>query len=213
VIGSDLTGCAARAVSAFFTGRPVAACTSTKDALPPTPITPTRITAIHAPASFGGRPGQTVVAVLDTLIDLNRQVIAATLQAQTELPSGASFGGLHGGYARLNPSRVLLHDLSFVPGVKLSGSFPIRHGRLQSSLIAISGSQASPGVVRFGSSSAHISGTLGGRSFDLRLDKVRASRLSQRAWPSQAPLHLAPGSEPALPGAPWGRHHAATLSA
>jgi pimeloyl-ACP methyl ester carboxylesterase len=200
VVGSDLTGCAAKAVSAFFSGRAVAQCTSTKDVLAPTPITPTRLGAIHAPAGFGGRPGQTVVAVLDTLIDLNRQVIAATLQAQTKLPSGASFGGLHGGYARLNPSGLLLHELSFVPGVKLSGSFPIRHGRLRSSLIAISGSQASSGVVRFGSASTRISGTLGGRNFDLRLAKVGVSRVGPGEWPSQAPLLSAFGRRTASSG-------------
>lgn len=198
VIGSDLTGCAAKAVSAFFSGRAVAQCVSTKDALPPTPITPTRLAAVRAPSGFGGRPGQTVVAVLDTLIDLNRQVIAATLQAQTKLPSGASFGGLHGGYARLNRARVVLRNLSFVPGVQLSGSFPLRHGRLQSSLIVISGAQASPGAVLFGSSSTHISGTLGGRSFDLRLAKVGASRLGSTTWPSSAPMLSSLGREPTL---------------
>ena len=58
--------------------------------------------------------------------DLNRQVIAATLQADSQLPSGASFGGLHGGYARLSASKATLRNLSFVPGVSLSGSFPVR---------------------------------------------------------------------------------------
>ena len=42
------------------------------------------------------------MAVLDTLVDLNRQVIGATLQANQQLPTGASFGGLRGGYARLD---------------------------------------------------------------------------------------------------------------
>jgi pimeloyl-ACP methyl ester carboxylesterase len=198
VVGSDLTGCAAKAVSAFFSGRAVAQCTSTNDVLSPTPITPTSLASIRAPSRFGGRPGQTVVAVLDTLIDLNRQVIAATLQAQTKLPSGASFGGLHGGYAQLTRTRVVLRNLSFVPGVRLTGSFPVSHGRLQSSLIAISGAEASPGTVRFGSSSNRISGTLGGRSFDLKLAKVGASRLGSSAWPSGAPSLSSLGREPTL---------------
>ncbi len=197
VIGSDLTGCAAKAVAAFFSGQAVAPCTSTKDVIAPTPITPTRLASIRAPSGLGGRPGQTVVAVLDTLIDLNRQVLAATLQAQTKLPSGASFGGLHGGYARLGRTTVVLRSLSFVPGVQLSGSFPLRHGRLRSSTISISGAQASPGEVRFGSSSTHISGTLGGRSFDLGLARVGASRVGSSAWPSSAPALSSLGREPA----------------
>ena len=64
------------------------------------------------------------MAALDTLLDLNRQVIAATLQADTKLPSGASFGGLHGGYARLTGRTAVLTRLSFVPGVQLSGTLP-----------------------------------------------------------------------------------------
>jgi pimeloyl-ACP methyl ester carboxylesterase len=187
VVGSDLTGCATKALSAFFSGQPVTPCTSTHDALAPTPITPTRLAGVHAPAGLGGRPGQTVVAVIDTLVDLNRQVIAATLQAQTQLPSGASFGGLHGGYARLNPSKVVLKNLCFVPGVRLSGSFPLRHGQLVSSEISISGPEASPGTVRFGSAASRVSGTLGGHSFNLSLAKVRAARAGSDGWPAVAP--------------------------
>jgi pimeloyl-ACP methyl ester carboxylesterase len=187
VVGSDLTGCAANAVSAFFAGQPVTQCTSTHDVLAPTPITPTRLAGIHAPAGLGGRPGQTVVAVIDTLVDLNRQVIAATLQAQTQLPSGASFGGLHGGYARLARSKVVLKDFCFVPGVLLSGTFPLRHGQLVSSVISISGPEASHGTVRFGSAATRVSGTLGGHRFNLSLAKVRTARTGSGGWPAVAP--------------------------
>src|SRR5439155_735409 len=84
---------------------------------------------------------------LDTLIDLSRQVISATLQAEQELPSGSSFGGLRGGYARLTSSAAMLRRYSFVSGVQLSGTFPVRNGALQPATIRISGRQAAPGTL------------------------------------------------------------------
>ena len=50
------------------------------------------------------RAGSTLAVVLDTIIDLERQVIGATLQAEQELPSGSSFGGLRGGFAQITSS-------------------------------------------------------------------------------------------------------------
>ena len=69
------------------------------------------------------------MAVLDTLVDLNRQVIAATLQADAELPSGSRFGGLRGGYAKLTNTAATLRNFSFVPGVQLTATFPVRDRR------------------------------------------------------------------------------------
>jgi pimeloyl-ACP methyl ester carboxylesterase len=188
VVGSDFTGCAAKALAAFFAGQPVAPCTSTHDVLEPTAVTPTSISRVRAPSNLGGRPGQTLVAVLDTLLDLNRQVIAATLQADSQLPSGASFGGLHGGYTRLTAHSAILHEMSFVPGVRLTGTFQIRHGELLASTIRVDGPAAAGGRIRLGSASRRVSGTLGGHSFDLSLAKVRLAGAGEREWPATAPL-------------------------
>ena len=188
VIGSDLSDCASLAVTAFFAGSPVEQCTNTANPFAPTPLTPTRLAYVHPPAGFGGRPGQTLVAVLDTLVDLNRQLIAATLQANEELPSGSSFGGLHGGYAKLTASRAILKDLSFVPGVQLTATFPVHDGELQAANIRVSGTEASPGTVRFGASSERITGTLAGRAFDVSLAKVKLSRVGAGEWPSRAAI-------------------------
>jgi len=185
VLGSDISGCASLAVTAFSGGSPVQPCTSTADAFAPTPVAPTKLAYVHPPAGLGGRPGQTLVAVLDTLVDLNRQVIGATLQAEQELPSGASFGGLRGGYARLTSSAAILHDFSFVPGVELSGTFPVRNGELQATTIRISGPEASPGTVRLGSATKQVTGTLGGRHFDVSLAKVKLSSVGAGEWPSR----------------------------
>jgi pimeloyl-ACP methyl ester carboxylesterase len=188
VLGSDLSDCSALAVQDFFADVPVKPCADTPDQFPPTPVTPTRLAAIHPPHGLSGRPGRTAVAVLDTLVDLNQQVIAATLQADAELPSGSSFGGLRGGYARLTRKTATLKDFSFVAGVQLSASFPLRDGRLQSARITISGSQAAAGTVRFGGSSTRIAGTLGGRHFDLDVANATLSRVDAREWPVPASI-------------------------
>jgi pimeloyl-ACP methyl ester carboxylesterase len=195
VLGSDFSGCAEQAVGAFFAGAQVQPCGSTQNIFSPTPITPTKLAYIHPPAVLQGKAGQTLTAVLDTILDLNRQVIGATLQANAELPVGSSFGGLHGGYARLEPSRVVLHDLSFVSGVRLSGVFPVKAGQLQRATIRISGSAASPGDVRIGGGKT-VSGTLGGRRFDVNITKVKLARAGHGgggAWPTGRVAFPLPG--------------------
>jgi pimeloyl-ACP methyl ester carboxylesterase len=188
VIGSDLSDCASLALIAFFADKAVQPCVAAGNPFSPTPITPTKLAYVHPPSGLGGRPGRTLVAVLDTLVDLNRQVIAATLQADEHLPSGSSFGGLRGGYARLSGSAAVLHDFSFVPGVELTATFPVHDSELQATDIRISGAAASHGTVRFGSGTENVSGKLGGGSFDVNLAKVRLSRLSAVGWPSPAAI-------------------------
>jgi pimeloyl-ACP methyl ester carboxylesterase len=187
VIGSDFSGCAAAAVSAFFTARTVAPCSASKNTFSPTPVSPTRLAYVPAPPGLRGRPGRTLTAVLDTLIDLSRQVISATLQAEQELPSGSSFGGLRGGYAELSASAARLKRYSFVTGVQLSGTFPVQNGELQPATIAISGSQAAAGSVTFGLHK-YVTGTLGGRHFKINLATVRLASASQPTggeWPAR----------------------------
>ena len=190
VLGSDFSGCAAAAVSAFFAASRVAPCVPRSDPFAPTPIAPTKLAYVPAPRHLGGRPGRTLTAVLDTLIDLSRQVISATLQAEQELPSGSSFGGLRGGYARLASSAAMLRRYSFVSGVQLSGTFPVRGGALQPATIRISGVRAAPGSVTFGRD-RYVRGTLGHVRFRVSIATVKLSRTSggpvgAGAWPGGA---------------------------
>jgi len=191
VIGSDLSGCAQKAVSTFFAGAPVQPCAASPNPFAPTPVVPTKLASVHPPAGLAGNPGRTLTAALDALVDLNRLVIAATIQADQQLPSGSSFGGLRGGYARLTSSAAILKDFSFVPGVQLSGTFPVREGKLQPATVRITGTAASPGTIRIGSNEKLVTGTLGGQSFDVSLAHVKLSRVgaSSGEWPSYAAIH------------------------
>jgi pimeloyl-ACP methyl ester carboxylesterase len=175
VLGTDFSGCSQAAVTAFFSGGVVQPCTVTQNPFPPTPITPRKLSLVKAVGGVPGRAGSTLAVVLDTILDLERQVVGATLQADQELPSGSSFGGLRGGFAQITSSALKLHGLSFVGGVQLTGSFPIKDGHLLAANLRIEGSQAARGTIRIGAS-AHVSGTLGGRRFDVDLAKVKLAR-------------------------------------
>jgi pimeloyl-ACP methyl ester carboxylesterase len=184
VLGSDFSGCAQAAVGAFFTGAAVQPCASSTDVFAPTPIAPRKLAYVHAPAGLKGKSGRTLTAVLDAIVDLDRQVVAATLQAEQELPSGSSFGGLRGGYARLTSTAATMKGFSFVTGVALSGTFPVKDHELQPATIRISGASAAAGTVRL-SANKHVSGTLGGKRFDVSLAKVKLSRVGTGGeWPS-----------------------------
>lgn len=194
VLGADFSGCAEQAVATFFANAPVQPCTSTKDIFAPTPLTPTKLAYVHSPPGLGGKPGRTLTAVLDTIVDLSRQVNGATLQTQGQLPSGSSFGGLHGGYAKLDPSMVSLRNLVYITGVQLSGTIPVKDGALQTATLHITGAEASAGTVRVGSASKQVIGVLGGKRFDVNLAKVKLSRYTGTGeWPSHPVSFPLPG--------------------
>ena len=176
-------------------GAAIQPCGQTADPFAPTPVTPTRLTSVRAPAGLPGRPGQTLVAVLDTLVDLDRQVIGATLQAG-ELPSGARFGGLRGGYARVSATALALHHFSFVAGVELTGTFPISDrraaGRERRHLRQRRRSTAPSASTRISSGRAARSAA---GTFSVLISSAMLSRRGAAGWPSAGRLAwLADGS-------------------
>jgi len=188
VLSSDFSGCAREAVKAFFAGAAMQACHGGPDPFAPTPITPTRLAYVKPVGGVHGRPGSTLAVVLETIVDLERQLIGATLQAEQQLPSGSSFGGLHGGYARITSSSLRLHRFSFVPGVQLTATFPISKGRLRASAVRIEGALAARGSVHIGG--PIVTGTLGGDRVRVELAKVKlaTTRLSLQSAPLRAYL-------------------------
>jgi pimeloyl-ACP methyl ester carboxylesterase len=187
VIGSDFGDCAELAVEAFFGGgvggQSIQPCKPEPNPFSPTPITPTKLAYVQPVPGLHGNRGRTLTAVLDTIVDLDRQVIGATLQVQQKLPSGSSFGGLHGGYAKLSASAVSLHDLTFVPGVALSGTLPAKEGKLQNITIHVGGSAATHGTITL-DDGGRATGTLAGERFNVSTAKAQLSRAgaAPREW-------------------------------
>jgi pimeloyl-ACP methyl ester carboxylesterase len=184
VLTSDLSGCAEAAVQSFFAGLRASGCGETKDVFAPTPIPPVALSRVRPTPGISGTRGRTVTAVLDTVIDLDRLVIAATLQAEQNLPSGSRFGGLRGGYAVMTNSAVRLAGFSFVPGVALTGTLPVVNGRLQPRPLRIEGRAAAHGTVQLGGR-GEVTGTLGGRRFDVRIARAVLSRAGAQGGAAQ----------------------------
>lgn len=185
VLGSDFSGCAKVALEAFFEGAQVLPCGPIPNLFAPTPPIPRRLGGLSGIVGLSPRAGRTLRAVIDTMVDLDRQVIGATLQAQQSLPSGSSFGGLRGGFARITTRRLRLHDFSFVSGVQLNGVFPVRKGEVGTASIHVGGAAAAHGSVRIGAAS-HVSGVLEGHHFQIGVNNATASRSGEsqpRRWP------------------------------
>jgi pimeloyl-ACP methyl ester carboxylesterase len=200
VLGSDLSGCAQAAVSLFFAGLPVGKCPPTSNPFAPTPLPPQSVGHLPAQPGVPGKAGRTLTAALDTFLALDRILIAATLQADHALPSGVSFGGLYGGYARFTNTGVRLARLSFIPGLTLSGVLPVRNGKLLERALSVGGAGAAHGTILIGED-GHVSGDLGGRRFDTRIAAAKLSRseasgarlaeLDSAAWNGSALRSLA----------------------
>lgn len=198
VLGTDFSGCAQTALKDFFSSETAQQCAAIHNPFAPTPITPSKLALVKPVGGLTGTPGSTLAVVLDTILDLERQVIGATLQADQELPSGARFGGLRGGYAQITSSALRLHRMSFVGGVQITGSFPVVSGHLRPADLHVEGSRAAHGTVRVGASS-HVSGILGGRHFDVSLAKVKLASAGHSA------LLSPPSLDPRFPAPPLAR--------
>jgi pimeloyl-ACP methyl ester carboxylesterase len=183
VLGSDFSGCAKIAVEAFFEGAQVLPCGPIPDLFSPTPLIPTALSKLAPIQGLPARAGRTLRAVVDTMVDLDRQVIGATLQAEQELPSGSSFGGLRGGYAQITSKAVRLRRFSFVPGVELEGVFPVHHGEVGAGTVSVVGDMAAHGQIRIGAGGG-VSGVLEGRRFDASSSGASAaSAAARKIWP------------------------------
>jgi hypothetical protein len=156
VLTSDASGCAVIGLVAFLRGRTVAPCSqkSGVGALQnlSAPYAPATVGALR-PQLLSGLPGRTFSAVRVTLTGIGYDVAATLGGATGRLP------GLRGGYYRVTPAALELHDVEWIRGVRISG-------RLSSDgpgTLTVSGPSAAPGTVTFTRKS--VSATLGGKSF------------------------------------------------
>ena len=166
VIGSDLSGCAGAAVAAFFAGSPAKPCGPVVDRFPPAPLAPRRLSAVTPTPGVPLPQAHTVAGAIDTILDLRRSIIEVGLNFG-ELPVGVRFGGLRGGTVELTSHGAELKQLSYIPGLALSGLIStdlLLKNRGAPASIGVAGSAASRGVLAL-ASGGQLSGTLGGRSF------------------------------------------------
>jgi len=178
VLGSDLSGCSAKALQALFKptgaggagGSPILPCRAGGQLLNLiglSPLAPPRLAAVAAPRDDPGRAGRTLRAVTLTLADVTRQLTILALQSGEIEATGGSltlrFGGLRAGWARVSGATLTLHHYSYVPGVTVSGAV-----RPTGVSLRVGGSAAAGGTLRSGPRPhARLSGTLGGHPVGL----------------------------------------------
>ena len=184
VLGSDLGGCAAATLAAFAAGT-TAACTPD-----PSPITPTAM----PPRTLSALPGRTkadktLAAVRATVNDVRRQLIGDAIAAERSITPGSRTGGLRGGVATVEGGFITFHRVSYVPGVRVSGTYAtsLSGGDGGVSRFAVTGPAAAVGTLTI-TAAGDVSGILGGR------------RITAHLVAGTARLHLPRGlAAPAFP--------------
>ncbi len=168
VLFNDLSGCAQRAVDTFFGARRPHACGSTRREIDPTDLPPTRIGQVDPLVGLPGRRGRTVRAALLTLQD-----------GELHAPDSGRAGGLRGGFIASTRSAITMHDLVYVPGVRVSAVE--RGGPAHLSVAGPAAARAHLLLSRGGV----VTGVVGGRR--VRLVLARALAGGGRGWLARAP--------------------------
>jgi pimeloyl-ACP methyl ester carboxylesterase len=168
VLFNDLSGCAQRAVDTFFRVRRPHVCGGAGRAIDPTDLPPTRIGQVDPLVGLPGRRGRTVRAALLTLQD-----------GELHAPDSGRAGGLRGGFIAATRSAVTLHDVVFVPGVRVSAVE--RGGPAHLSVAGPAASRAHLLVSRAGV----VTGDVGGKR--VRLVLARALAGGAQRWLARAP--------------------------
>jgi pimeloyl-ACP methyl ester carboxylesterase len=161
VLDSDLTGCAARALTRFVADRPVGTpCAGKDNGIPPVPLPPLSLRDFRSAAGVGGRRGRALFAVLDTVSDARLaavQLVAAGLE-----PRG---GGLRGGSfawadTAADTPPLRLRRFAYAPGLRVTGT--VRRAGAGRGTLEVRGRGVSGRLLLDGRGGA--SGVLGGRA-------------------------------------------------
>ncbi len=183
VLGSDLGECAAKEVEAFAGGTSPS-CTPAENVFKPTPKPPPGI------ASVSGRTKaqRTINAVLATLDDVRRQLIGDAIAAQRPVTSGSRTAGLRGGSALVQDSSATLRQVSYVPGVTITGSYAFRgEGTTQ---VRVGGARAARGQLTIDADD-RVTGRLDGRSVSFDGGASAATARGAGRWPEPSFPHPA----------------------
>ncbi len=161
VLTNEPGECATRALQAMFKAKPIKACpaTGTPASLRPPPLPPLHLAQLSAAPGSHGLPGRTLHAVALTLTDTLRQLLLrlrnVSLAEALSLPTLRA-GGLRAGWAEYAHGAFVLHGVSYVPGVTVSGTV-----KSESVELRIGGSGDAHGTLTLGAHHALV-GTLGG---------------------------------------------------
>jgi pimeloyl-ACP methyl ester carboxylesterase len=181
VLSTDLSGCAANGLKAFFSGQPVSPCPAAATPFPPAPVAPTSL------ARVAGRTkaSKTVNAVAATVTDVRRQFIGDAFAAGRTPPAGSHVLGLRSGRATATATGFRLDRVEYVPGVLVSGRVP-RRGALAT--LVVRGRAAARGRLTFHAGGL-VTGRLDGRRVAIHATARAATALLRGAWRAKLAPH------------------------
>jgi pimeloyl-ACP methyl ester carboxylesterase len=172
VVGSDIFGCATRALRHFFRGEPIGLCKDHGELLPPSPVPPSSLSRLPRVGGLKTGPGRTLLATRLTLADLFEHAVDALLSS----PDGVTIrpvGGLRAGFFDANLKGLVLHRYSWVPGVTVSGKVPYRGA----AKLKVGGSAAARGTLTI-TERGKVTGRLGGQKISGRFLAAAAAEAS-----------------------------------
>ena len=185
-LGSDASGCAERAFSRFFAGRPLSTrCRAPARRSRPAPPPPRRLSAVAPARGARGLRGRALRALALTLKRRVRRLADPLILDETD-PDLARGGGLRGGRYRLDGEAAWsCRRMEFVPGVQVSGSIKRFSERRESGRLHVFGRATPDGVLRLRGDV--VSGRLGGRRVRVRLSPSVVVSRARRAAAASLP--------------------------
>ena len=186
-LGSDASGCAERAFAHFFRNQPVSTtCPRRRREFPASPPPPRELSRVPLTAGVRGVRGRALTALALTLRDVGEDTLTRFIFDERD-PDLARGAGLRGGRYRLDgDNRLHLDDVTFVPGVRVSGF--VRHfgAQRQSGRLRLDG--AVDGVLSL--RDRRVRGRLGGRRVHGVLS-ARTATSGLQAAAARLPAHAA----------------------
>jgi pimeloyl-ACP methyl ester carboxylesterase len=180
-LGADGTGCTVRAFGRFLGGGRVQTdCRRIRREFPATPPPPAGIGAVEPIRGTGGRRGRVLTAVGLTLWDVLDDVLSEYI-GDLGNPAVTRGVGLRAGRYGIDRRGTLrLRELTFVPGLRLTGRVAKYLERSQRGELRVSGGPGVPsGVLTL--RGYRVSGRLGGRKVRGRLRQPVLVRLAESA--------------------------------
>jgi TAP-like protein len=122
-LDSDFNGCASRALAQFAVGQPGSQCPDPARRIFARPLAPRSLSALPWPAGLDRRTGETLVAVAETVRDVDWEAYYDALTTPRPLSVFVSDVGLRGGSFSGRVTGLLrLRQVVYAPGVMVSGT-------------------------------------------------------------------------------------------
>lgn len=185
VLDSDITGCAAKALSLWADGKAIGNPCQDRDNAVSVLSRPARGLADYRRApGVPGERGRELFAVLDTLVDGQVSALQAIFAGFTKVQGGGLRGGWFSGSA--DGSTMTLHRYQLVPRLRVSGAVRTSAAGAAGTVL-IDGPRDLDGRLTI-SSKGVVTGTLGGRAVRYRPSRASSSAAQNGRVPERIAL-------------------------